>query len=74
MSHTVVSQQNATACQALIDELQAAHQIIRNALSLMTLEQKAAWADRNEADGADGEGATRYHERAAMLSSFGREV
>jgi hypothetical protein len=73
MSHTT-SSNTLQPTRELIDELWAAHRIIRNALGLMTLEQKAAWAKRNAADRADGEGATRHHERAAMLSSLGREV
>jgi len=55
------------AAPDLLDELRAAHQIIRNALSLMTAEQKVAWGTYNEAHGVDGEGVTRANEREAAI-------
>lgn len=56
------------AAPELLSELQAAHQIIRNALAIMTVEQKSTWAKKNAADGVDGEGATRANERAAAIA------
>ena len=52
----------------LLTELRAAHQIILNALALMTPEQKAVWAQANDRDGVIGEGTTRFHERAAAIA------
>lgn len=54
----------------LIFELRCAHQIIRNALNLMTPEQKAEWARMNARDGVIGEGTTRANEREAVLARF----
>lgn len=51
-----------------LSELRAAHQIIRNALNIMTLRQKNEWAERNEQDGCDGEGATRANERESVIA------
>lgn len=53
----------------LLDEMKAAHQIIRNALAVMTTEQKAQWGRLNERDGVEGEGVTRANERAAVISA-----
>lgn len=52
---------------ALFDELKAAHQIIRNALNLMTPKQKLEWASKNENDNVIGEGTTRANERDALF-------
>lgn len=52
----------------LLGELEVAHQIILNALALMTSEQKAEWGKKNAADGVDGEGITRFHERATVIA------
>jgi hypothetical protein len=52
----------------LLSELQKAHQIIRNALGLMTPMQKAEWAKINERDGVIGEGTTRANERSAVIA------
>jgi hypothetical protein len=52
----------------LVYELRAAHQIIRNALTVMTTDQQVAWAEMNAHDGVDGEGATRAAERDALLA------
>lgn len=62
-----------TAAPGLLRELRLAHQIILNALSLMTPGQKDEWARKNRADDCDGEGATRYHERAAVIARGRRE-
>lgn len=51
----------------LISELQSAHVIVRNALQLMTPEQKSEWGKRNDADGVGGEGVTRANERLAVI-------
>lgn len=58
----------------LLAELQAAHTIIRNALSLMTPAQKLQWGILNERDGVEGEGVTRANERLELLTraSVGR--
>lgn len=53
---------------ALLHELEAAHRIIRNALNLMTPEQKAAWGRMNARDGVDGEGVTRANERHLVIA------
>ncbi|WP_321889017.1 hypothetical protein [Paraburkholderia bannensis] len=52
----------------LIYELRSAHQIIRNALAVMTTEQQIAWGEMNARNGVDGEGATRAAERDALLT------
>lgn len=57
--------------EAMEYELRMAHQIINNALFLMTTAQINNLACMNEADGVDGEGATRAtraNERMAVLS------
>jgi len=63
----------ATALRAvgapdLLAELQHAHQIIANALNIMTIDQKIAWAMKNARDGVDGEVTTRANERAAVIA------
>jgi len=52
-------------------ELLAAHLIIRNALSVMSTEQKLEWGRLNARDGVDGEGITRANERQEVLSKAG---
>lgn len=56
------------AAPELLRELQAAHQIIINALAVMTDEQKMKWGELNDRDGVEGEGVTRYGERAEVLA------
>ena len=56
------------AAPELLSELEAAHQIIRNALAIMTPDQKCAWGAKNETDGVSGEGTTRANERQAAIS------
>ena len=51
----------------LLAQLQAAHQIIRNALNIMTA-SRTAWAVKNVRDVVDGEGATRANEREAVIN------
>lgn len=51
-------------------ELEAAQQIIKNALNIMTPEQKAEWAKKNEADGIISDGATRANERLAAIHAL----
>lgn len=51
----------------LLAELRSAHQIIRNALNLMTTEQKTAWGMANARDGVDGDGITRASERSDVI-------
>jgi hypothetical protein len=57
----------------LVGELQDASTIIRNALAVMTPEQKLQWAEANDRDGCSGEGTTRANEREAVLARV-REV
>lgn len=52
---------------AMENEIRFAHQIIKNALNLMTPAQKNKWAKLNAQDGCDGEGSTRANERSAVL-------
>ena len=52
----------------LLAELQHAHKIIRNALAVMTLDQKMIWSEMNARDGCDGEGVTRANEREAVIA------
>ncbi|KVD66870.1 hypothetical protein WI87_29845 [Burkholderia ubonensis] len=52
----------------LLHELQCAHQIIKNALNIMTTDQQVACGDMNARDGVDGEGVTRSHERGALIA------
>lgn len=47
----------------LTHELECAHQIIRNALNLMSDHQKQEWASLNTGQCVDGEGITRANER-----------
>lgn len=53
-----------------LTELEAAQQIIKNALNIMTPEQKAEWAKKNEADGIISDGATRANERVAAIQAL----
>jgi transcriptional regulator with XRE-family HTH domain len=53
----------------LLNELKAAHVIIRNGLNLMTMEQKYQWGEVNARDGVDGEGVTRANERLAVIAA-----
>lgn len=53
-------------------ELQHAHRIIRNALAIMTPNQKRIWAEMNADDGCDGEGITRANEREAVIAKAQR--
>lgn len=57
------------AAPDLLSELQKAHAIIRNALNLMTSEQKQAWARLNAMSVAlgDDDGTTRAHDREAVI-------
>ena len=54
--------------QELLDELRAAHRIIRNALQIMTTPQKMEWARANARAGVEGEGTTRANEREAVIA------
>ncbi len=56
------------AAPELLEELRAAHQIIRNALAVMTTAQKNEWGCMNELHGVAGEGITRANERDAVLA------
>lgn len=52
----------------LLDELKKAHAIIRNALNVMTMEQKMKWTELNNAQGLVGFGATRANERELVIA------
>lgn len=56
------------AAPTLLSELEKAHRIIRNALNLMTTDQKVAWSEANERDDVHGEGVTRANEREAAIA------
>jgi hypothetical protein len=58
----------AAAAPELLDELRAAHQIIRNALNVMTADQKIEWSKANDRDGVHGDGVTRVNEREAVIA------
>jgi hypothetical protein len=58
----------AASAPDLLSELRAAHQIIRNALQIMTTPQKMEWGRANARDGVEGEGTTRANERAAVIA------
>ena len=51
----------------LLRELELAHHIIRNALNLMSAEQKCSWGDLNDKDGMVDGGITRANERLALF-------
>lgn len=55
-------------------ELHKAHKIIFNALQLMSIEQKTAWAKANYQSGVEGEGATRANERERVLKRLAEVV
>ncbi|WP_412525895.1 hypothetical protein [Burkholderia lata] len=57
-----------TIAQQLRDELRAADTVIRNALAVMTMEQKSDWGCANHRDDVAGEGVTRYHERQVAIA------
>jgi hypothetical protein len=52
----------------VLEQLQLAHQIIQNALQVMTSDQKRMWALKNAAAGMDTEdGITGFHARKAVI-------
>ena len=55
------------AAPDLLAELKNAHLIIRNALRVMTPEQKSEWGRLNARAGVEGEGVTRANEREAAI-------
>lgn len=55
------------AAPELLHELERAELVIQTMLNLMTIEQKARMAEVLEAAGIAGEGATRHHERRAVI-------
>ena len=68
-TQAAIRQAEAESLRAQLQrELQLAHQIIRNALALMTPAQRTDWALMNAASGNDSEGTTRFHERAAVIA------
>jgi hypothetical protein len=60
------------AVDSVIDELGKAEIIIQAVLNVMTTEQKAKVAVQLETSGISPDGMTRFHERRAALSAFGR--
>lgn len=53
----------------VLEQLQLAHQIILNALAVMTLEQKMRWAKANAEAGMNTEdGITGYHARQKVIA------
>lgn len=57
------------AAPELLEELKAAHQIIMNALNIMSADQKNQWSEKNERDGVkDGWALTRVHKREATIA------
>jgi hypothetical protein len=67
-------EEKARLCAAapdLLAELEAAHQIIRNALNLMSLDQQIKWSEINERAGLITDGATRANEREAIIAKAG---
>lgn len=58
----------------LLRELMAAHGIIRNALAVMSTEQKVRWGQLNAAAGVVGDGVTRANERSAVLARASGEM
>jgi hypothetical protein len=68
-TQAAIRQAEAESLRAQLQrELQLAHEIIRNALALMTPAQRTDWALMNAASGNDSEGTTRFHERAAVIA------
>jgi hypothetical protein len=60
---------NPSAAPELYRELWAAHQIILNALNIMTSEQKSQWSEMNERDGLkDDMAVTREEARRKVLA------
>ena len=60
------------AAPELLAELQAAHQMIKHALAVMTIAQQAEWGRLNAADKVDGEDGTRAFERLVLLNPLVR--
>jgi hypothetical protein len=48
-------------------ELHKAHKIIFNAMQLMSIEQRCAWAKANHQAGVKGEGIARNQEREGVM-------
>jgi hypothetical protein len=57
-----------TVEQELLAELQAAHRLLSVALGCMTPSAKATFARQAQAMGLGTDGATRHHERAALIA------
>jgi hypothetical protein len=53
--------------EAVIDELDKAHEIIKAMLNLMTAKQKLQLGEQLENNDISYEGITRYHERRVLL-------
>lgn len=54
--------------RALLSELQAAHRLLVLALGCMTDRQQAEFAKKSQGAGLGTDGATRHHERAAVIA------
>lgn len=58
-----------SAATELLSELEKAHQIIANAMRIMTPEQKQQWAEVNDDADLIESGTTRYHERRKAIAN-----
>ena len=65
------AQPDPAAPAEVLRELEMAHQIIRLMLGEMSTDAKARFAAMSEAAGLGPEGATRHHERAAVIARAG---
>ncbi|MDR2173642.1 MAG: hypothetical protein LBE32_05505 [Burkholderiales bacterium] len=66
-SHTINDSHLIATAHELLKELKTAHVIIKNALNIMTVEQKIAWGEKNASDCVDGDGVTRANERVTAI-------
>ena len=68
-AHTLEQSLSDDINTELLDELKKAHSIIRNALNVMTMEQKTKWTELNNAQGLVDFGTTRANEREAVIKA-----
>lgn len=62
-----IYRQGLPSNEELLHELKAAHQVIKNGLALMTMDQKIEWGRLNAQDGVEGEGVPRANEGLAAI-------
>jgi hypothetical protein len=60
--------------QELLAELKAAHRLLSVALGCMSTASKAEFARKSETLGFGEDGATRHHERAALIARVERRA